>query len=103
MTLRPVESLDEERAEAVRVLPVGSDIDVDAAERAVRHLLRALGVNTDAPHSRETPRRVADMYAELLTPKPFRLTTFLNHEGYDELVVARSIPVHSLCEHHLLP
>jgi GTP cyclohydrolase IA len=43
------------------------------------------------------------MYAELLTPEPFRLTTFPNDEGYDELVVARSIPVRSLCEHHLLP
>jgi GTP cyclohydrolase I len=34
---------------------------------------------------------------------PFDLTTFPNDEGYDELVVARSIPVRSVCEHHLLP
>ena len=44
----------------------------------------------------ETPRRVADAYAELLTPQPFRATTFPNDEGYDELIVARSIPFHSL-------
>ena len=51
----------------------------------------------------ETPRRIADAYAELLTPQPFRATTFPNDDGYDELIVARAIPFHSLCMHHLLP
>ena len=51
----------------------------------------------------ETPRRVADAYAELLTPQPFVATTFPNDDGYDELIVARAIPFHSLCMHHLLP
>src|SRR4029453_13375951 len=51
----------------------------------------------------ETPRRVADAYAELLTPQPFRATTFPNEGGYDQLIVARAIPFHSLCMHHLLP
>jgi GTP cyclohydrolase IA len=41
--------------------------------------------------------------AELLHSSPFNLTTFPNDEGYDELVLARAIPVHSVCEHHLLP
>jgi GTP cyclohydrolase I len=46
---------------------------------------------------------MAAAYAELLTPQEFEPTTFPNREDYDELVVARSIPFHSLCEHHLLP
>jgi GTP cyclohydrolase I len=46
---------------------------------------------------------VAATYAELLRPRDFDLTTFPNDEGYDELVLARGIPVFSLCEHHLLP
>ena len=54
-------------------------------------------------HLADTPRRVAEAYAELLSPRPFQLTTFSNDEGYDELVIARDIPFHSLCQHHLLP
>ena len=78
-------------------------IDHGAVERAAAELLRALGADVDAEALEETPRRVADAYAELLTPQPFRATTFPNDDGYDELIVARSIPFHSLCMHHLLP
>jgi GTP cyclohydrolase I len=78
-------------------------IDRGAVERAAADLLRALGADVDATALEETPRRVADAYAELLTPQPFRATTFPNEDGYDELIVARSIPFHSLCMHHLLP
>lgn len=78
-------------------------IDLARAEGAVRDLLAALGRDATDPHLADTPRRVAAAYAELLTPRSFRLTTFPNDEGYDELVLARNIPFHSLCEHHLLP
>src|SRR3954447_21688341 len=88
--------------------PEGSDdahreIDHAGAQRAARDLLLALGADLDAEGLQETPRRMADAYAELLTPQPFRPTTFPNEDGYDELIVARSIPFHSLCMHHLLP
>lgn len=79
------------------------NIDRGAVERAARDLLRGLGADVDADGLEETPRRVAEAYAELLTPQPFRATTFPNDEGYDELIVARAIPFHSLCMHHLLP
>jgi GTP cyclohydrolase I len=46
---------------------------------------------------------MADAYTEVLTPKPFNMTTFPNEEGYDELVVVRDIPFQSLCMHHVLP
>ena len=80
-----------------------SGIDHPAAEAAVHDLLRALGRNPREPHLAGTPRRVAEAFAELLGPRPFELTTFPNEEGYDELVLATGIPLHSLCEHHLLP
>jgi GTP cyclohydrolase IA len=88
--------------------PPGPDFDLrrvdhDAVQRAARELLRAVGADVDAEALAETPRRVADAYAELLTPQPFRATTFPNDDDYDQLVVARAIPFHSLCMHHLLP
>ena len=78
-------------------------VDRVAARRAALELLRALGADVDSEGLQETPRRVADAYAELLTPRPFRATTFPNDDGYDELILARSIPFHSLCMHHMLP
>ncbi len=87
----------------LHVVPAPTTVDVDEAERAVRDLLVALGQDPDGDHLRDTPRRVALAYEEFLTPRPFVPTTFPNDEGYDELVLARDIPFHSLCEHHLLP
>ena len=78
-------------------------IDRDAATKAVLDLLVALGRDPRSEHLAETPRRVAEALAELLTPEPFDLTTFPNDERYDELVLVRDIPFRSLCEHHLLP
>jgi GTP cyclohydrolase IA len=78
-------------------------IDFEGAERAVRALLTALGRDADDPELLDTPRRVADAYAELLAPEPFEFTTFANDEGYRELVLVTDIPFQSLCAHHLLP
>ena len=87
----------------LRVAEASPAIDLAAAERAAADLLRALGLPASGPDMRETPRRMARTYAELFSPPPFELTTFPNDEGYDELVLARSIPLRSVCEHHLLP
>ncbi|MCX7523404.1 GTP cyclohydrolase I [Microbacterium sp. STN6] len=78
-------------------------IDRVAAAAAVADLLVALGRDPASPHLAETPRRVADAFAELLTPEAFQPTTFANDQAYDELVFVGDIPFHSLCEHHLLP
>jgi GTP cyclohydrolase I len=90
-------------AQLLRAIGGGPTINVAAAERAVKDLLVALGRDHTSEHLRETPRRVVSAFAELLTPRPFDITTFANDEDYDELVLARDIPFHSLCEHHLLP
>jgi GTP cyclohydrolase I len=87
----------------LRVVAEAMAPDLAAAERAAGALLHALGISTDDPATSDTPRRMAAAYAELLTAPPFDLTTFPNSDGYDELVLARSVPVVSVCEHHMLP
>jgi GTP cyclohydrolase I len=87
----------------VTYLDARTVVDLPAAEQAVADLLLALGQDVHSEHLLETPARVARSFAELLTPSTFNPTTFPNDQGYDELVVARDIPFHSLCEHHLLP
>ena len=74
----------------VRRLPVGPApaIDLDAADVAARALLLALEP-TSATRVRDTPARMAQGYAELLTPARIDLTTFPNTDGYDELIVVR--------------
>jgi len=96
-----LELADEDRG--LRFLAADRAADLDAATDAVKSLLLALGFDIADEGLRETPRRVAAALAELVTPLPFQMTTFANPEGYDELVLARGIPFHSLCQHHLLP
>lgn len=86
-----------------RPLPNGASIDRDAAQRAVADLLTALGRDPSGPHLADTPRRVADALIEMTTPEDFDFTTFPNDENYDDMVVEIGIPIHSLCEHHMLP
>jgi GTP cyclohydrolase IA len=97
----PTGGSDESRR--LRVVYGRKDVNLPAAEQAVRDLLLALGRDPASPHLADTPRRVAESFTEMLTPREFDLTTFPNDEHYDELVLARSIPVQSLCEHHMLP
>jgi GTP cyclohydrolase I len=80
-----------------------SRFDLAAAERAALELLRAIGADVDSPGLLETPRRVAASFAELVTPADLGATLFPNDGSYDELVVVRDIPFHTLCMHHLLP
>ena len=81
-----------------RVAHRPAEPDPAAAEHAAAAFLAALCVVVHSPDLARTPARMARAYAELLTPRDFALTTFDNTEGYDELVLARSIPVRSVCE-----
>lgn len=90
-------------ASEARIHDSNTGIDLVAAEDAARDLLRALGVSTEDPDTRDTARRMVGAYAELFSSRPFVLTTFPNDENYNELVLVRDIPVRSVCEHHLLP
>jgi GTP cyclohydrolase I len=90
-------------APQLQVAPEPPAVDLVAAARGAAQFLKALGVSIDSEAMAETPRRMARAYSEMLTPAAFDLTTFPNDENYDELVLARAIPVTSVCEHHMLP
>jgi GTP cyclohydrolase I len=95
--------LEETATTRLRILDERDTPDAAAAETAAAAFLGALGVDIAGPGLVDTPRRMAAAYSDLLTPRAFDLTTFPNDEGYDGLVLARRIPVQSVCEHHMLP
>jgi GTP cyclohydrolase IA len=86
--------------------PKSSEVDLPRIERAVREILAAVGEDPNREGLRETPARVARMYAELfcgLHDEPrVHLRKFFT-EKYDEMVLVRDISFNSMCEHHLLP
>ncbi len=85
---------------------VADDVDYGRIERAVREILQAVGEDPDREGLRETPGRVARMYAELLRGLRSDPAAHLSKcftEQYDEVVLVRDITFCSLCEHHLLP
>ncbi len=86
--------------------PEAAPVDTDRIERAVREILAAVGEDPQREGLRETPGRVARMFAELFSglrqdPR-VHLRKFFN-EKYDEMVLVRDISFNSMCEHHLLP
>lgn len=85
---------------------VPAGVDLKRIERAVREILAAVGENPDREGLRETPARVARMYAELFSglhqdPR-VHLQKFFT-EKYDEIVLVRDISFNSMCEHHMMP
>jgi GTP cyclohydrolase I len=93
----------EAAARPLGAIPDRGEVDQRAATEAARAFLTALGIDVTGEGLAETPARMARAYAELFTARPFIATTFANDADYDELVVARGIPLVSVCEHHLLP
>jgi GTP cyclohydrolase I len=85
---------------------VVSPIDLERVERAVREILEAIGEDPDRDGLRRTPKRIAHMYEEIfagLHQDPSRHLTVTFEADHDEMVMVRDIPVHSMCEHHLVP
>ena len=86
-------------------LPAESGVDKERVERAVREILLAVGEDPDRDGLRQTPERVAEMYAEVFAglhdDDDHLAVTF--QSGHDEMVMVRDIPLYSMCEHHLVP
>jgi GTP cyclohydrolase I len=102
---RDIGSLPGEMADDNGVAPAAA-VDTARIERAVREILAAVGEDPSREGLRDTPARVARMYAELFSglhddPR-VHLQKFFT-EKYDEMVLVRDISFNSMCEHHLLP
>ncbi len=81
-------------------------MDKAKIERAVRDILEAIGEDPDREGLIETPKRVANMYEEIFSgieETPEQHLKIFNETGNEEMVIVRDIPLHSMCEHHLLP
>ena len=93
-------------ANPLQAVPSPEGVDLDRIERAVREILLAIGEDPDRDGLARTPRRVAEMYAEICSgmhedPSRHLVTTF--EAEHDEMVMVRDIPLYSICEHHLTP
>ncbi|MDQ1432806.1 MAG: cyclohydrolase [Actinomycetota bacterium] len=81
-------------------------IDHARIERAVREILEAIGEDPDRDGLARTPTRIANMYEEVfagLYEDPSHHLTVTFEADHDEMVMVRDIPIHSMCEHHLVP
>jgi len=88
--------------------PAGEGVTQDAAEQAIRTLLRWAGEDPAREGLLDTPKRVAKAYRDWfsgygLDPEDYLARTFEEVEGYDELIVLRDIEFESHCEHHMAP
>ncbi len=81
-------------------------MDGDEVQKAITSIIKAIGEDPEREGLRGTPRRVAEMYEELLmglTLDPKEELSVEFEEGHREMVIIRDIPFYSMCEHHLLP
>ena len=75
-------------------------------QKGVRLILEGLGEDVDSKRLESTPKRVAEMLTEVLGgthTDPNNFNRLLSEEKHEELVIIKDIPIHSMCEHHLLP
>ena len=82
-------------------------VDLPAIEGAIKQILVAIGEDPEREGLKDTPARVARMYAEIFEGvgrDPGEVVdAFFGDEHYQEIVMVRDIPFYSSCEHHLLP
>ena len=81
-------------------------VDKERVKKAIREILIAIGEDPDREGLKETPDRVARMCEEIFSgmrEEPKSLAKVFDEEDADDVVLVKDIPVHSMCEHHILP
>ena len=74
----------------------------DQLEKNVEQFLKLIGYKDLHPGIKDTPKRVAKAWKELICRPEFSCTTF-DSNGYDQMIVERNVKYYTFCEHHLLP
>ena len=79
------------------------DMNYYKVQATIETLLPSLGIDTETQDEyKDTPRRIANLYYDMLCPEAFEFTTFEN-TGTDQMIVTDAIDFHSMCSHHFLP
>lgn len=81
-------------------------IDQKKIEKAVKEILKAIGENPNREGIKNTPKRVARMYAEIFAgmhKDPGKEISIFHNEEHEEMIIVKNIPFYSMCEHHLVP
>jgi GTP cyclohydrolase I len=81
-------------------------MDKKRIEKAVREILKAVGEDVSRKDIAATPKRVSEMYSEILSGThrdPSRELEVIFEKDHDEIILLKGIPLYSVCEHHLLP
>src|SRR6267142_5122725 len=100
-TKSPEEKQNEDRQD--RLIP---PVNLELMAQGVRLILEGLGEAPERPGLQETPRRVAEMFAELasgMREDPQQHVIPLPGDKHDEMVIVKDISIASMCEHHLAP
>ena len=87
-------------------MPPKKQMDMKKIQEGVKLILEGVGEDPDSERLRKTPRRVAEMFSEVLEGTfrdPDEFLKALTEEEHEEMVILRDIPLYSMCEHHLLP
>ena len=97
-----VSGLKEKESQGIK----GAAVNLELIARGVRLILEGIGEDADRAGLQDTPRRVAEMYAELtagMHEDAQALVVPLPGEKHDEMVIVKDISIASICEHHLAP
>ncbi len=81
-------------------------MDKPKIEKAIKMILEAIGVDLKRKDIAATPKRVAEMYEEILGGQfkdPAQSLEVVLEQKHDEIILLKDIPLYSVCEHHLLP
>lgn len=81
-------------------------MDKKRIEKAVKSILEAIGEDPKRRDLQDTPRRVAEMYAEIfagIRQDPRKELEVILDQKHEEIILLKNVPLYSICEHHLIP